>query len=104
VSDRRVEETLPPGGHDRRDPERADRRQLLVRRGGRRASDPPADWLSVTDYAARFGVDRSTVYKWLGEDLLETYRMDNILRIKNLPPDRHHPPARVAPCGPTSKL
>jgi hypothetical protein len=99
VTDRRTEETLPPGGHDRRDPDRADRRQTSMRAGGRRATDPPADWVSVSDYAARYGIDRSTVYKWLGEELLEIYRVGSLLRIKNLPPNQHQRVPRVDPCG-----
>jgi excisionase family DNA binding protein len=93
---------------DRRDPEQGDRRKLMTRVGGRRATDPVADWLSISDFAVRYGIDRSTVYKWLGEALLETYRVGSLLRIKNLPPDKHVPPPGAAPivdpCGPASKL
>lgn len=58
-------------------------------------STEPDAWLSVTDYAQAYGVDRSTVYKFLSAGILETYKvkLDGILvvRIRNLPPDRHRP-------------
>lgn len=53
---------------------------------------PEPNWLSVTEYAASYGIDRSTVYKWLAAQLLETYREGTILRIKNLPIDQHQVP------------
>ena len=52
-------------------------------------------WLSISDYARAYGVDRSTVYKFLDAGLLETYRvrLEGILvvRIRNVPPDRQAP-------------
>jgi excisionase family DNA binding protein len=66
----------------------ADRRSF-PRPGGRRATDPPADWLSITDFAARYGVHRATVYKWLSANLLHIYRVGGLTRIRNLPPDEH---------------
>lgn len=54
---------------------------------------PESKWLSVTKYANVYGVDRSTVYKWLSAHLLETYKQGSILRIKNAPVDQHHPRA-----------
>lgn len=51
----------------------------------------PSDWLSIAKYARTYGIDRGTVRKWLDAHLLETYRQDNILRIRNLPVDQHHP-------------
>jgi excisionase family DNA binding protein len=47
------------------------------------------DWVSVTTYARIYGVDRATVYKWLREKLLDTYRVGRVLRVRNLEPDRH---------------
>lgn len=58
----------------------------MPRVGGRRRADTAPEWLSITDYAFRYGVDRSTVYKWLESNLLETYRVGTLVRIKNLPP------------------
>jgi hypothetical protein len=73
---------------DRRDPDRPDRRKSS-RPGSRRADDPPPDWLSISDFAKRYGIDRGTVYKWLRAQLLDVYRVDTLLRIRNLPPDQH---------------
>jgi hypothetical protein len=52
-------------------------------------------YLNVSEYARAYGVDRSTVYKFLAAGLLEHYRVkvdDHgllVVRILNLPPDRH---------------
>ena len=43
-------------------------------------------WLCVTDYADTYGINRSTVYKWLDAGLLEVYRVDRVVRIRNKPP------------------
>jgi hypothetical protein len=89
---------------DRRDPEnrvRVDKeRRVATRRyhprpGGRRADDPPAEWINISDYAKRYGVARGTVYDWLHEGLLWTYEVGTITRVRNLPPD-DHPAARAA--------
>ena len=58
---------------------------------GSRAGPPRAQWLSVTAYADVYGVTRATVYKWLRAHVLQTYALGRILRIRNLPPDQHHP-------------
>lgn len=50
-------------------------------------------WLSVSEYARTYGVDRSTVYKFIDAGLLDYYRVQApgllVVRIRNLPPDRH---------------
>lgn len=79
---------------DRR--QRPDRR-ILPRPGGRRATDPPADWLSVTDYARVHGVSRTTVNKWMRAAILQTYRVGKLIRIRNIPPDEHAPCVRGCP-------
>ena len=52
-------------------------------------------WLSVSEYARAYGVDRSTVYKFMDAGLLDYYRVQIpgmlVVRIRNLPPDRHLP-------------
>jgi excisionase family DNA binding protein len=48
-------------------------------------------WLCITDYADTYGVHRSTVYKWLDANLLEVYRVERVVRIKNKPPNLHIP-------------
>ena len=53
-------------------------------------------WLSVTAYAHAYGVDRSTVYKWLHSGLLTTYRVDHLIRIKRQPPKDPKPPRKRA--------
>jgi hypothetical protein len=70
---------------DRRDPSKSTRRSS-ARRGGRRASDLPPEWLSVSDYAHCYGVDRDTVHKWLQADLLESFRVGKLIRIRHTPP------------------
>jgi excisionase family DNA binding protein len=61
-------------------------RRRMPRPGGRRATDPPAEWLSITEYACRHSVSRHTVYKWLREGLLEHYAVETVVRIRNRPP------------------
>jgi excisionase family DNA binding protein len=72
---------------DRR--EIADRR-IVPRPGGRRATDEPPEWVTVSAFARKMGVDRGTVYKWLEAGILDTYRVGLLLRIRNIPPDEHH--------------
>lgn len=75
---------------DRRNPNQMDRRSTVPRRGGRRAQDLPAEWVSATIYAQRYGIDRKTVRKWLRAQILRTYQVGTLLRIRNLPPNEHH--------------
>lgn len=63
----------------------------MPRLGGRRATDDQPDWLSISAFARKYGIDRTTVYKWLSCELLLTYRVGNLLRVRNLPPDQHAP-------------
>lgn len=71
---------------DRRDPARPDRR-IMMRAGGRRRSDPSAEWMSITRFAEKYAVHRKTVLKWLHADILLTYRVGSVLRVRDLPPD-----------------
>ena len=68
----------------------ADRRQSDRRRDGRpggcRATDPQPEWLSVSDYARVHSVSRPTVYKWIDANLVDVYRVERILRVRNVPP------------------
>lgn len=82
---------------ERRDPKNAERRTMLPRRGGRRETDPPADWVTISAFARRYGIDRHTVYKWLDARILQTYAVGKLLRIRNLPPDQHRPSSMCAP-------
>lgn len=68
---------------------REDDRRRLPRPGGRRADDPPADWISIAEYADRYGVHWHTVSKWVKAGILESYRCAKVVRIRNLPPDQH---------------
>ena len=43
-------------------------------------------WLSVSAYARTYGIDRSTVYKWLADGLLITYRVGRLIRVKDQRP------------------
>lgn len=84
-----------------------DRRKLLYRLGGRRATDPKPDhrpvpldpsptepelpaWLSVSAYARTYGLTRNTVYKLLEHHLLQVYTLTgpvDVIRIRNRAPD-----------------
>jgi excisionase family DNA binding protein len=46
-------------------------------------------YLSIAGYARTYGISRHTVYKWLEAGVLQTYRVDTLVRIKNVPPDEH---------------
>jgi excisionase family DNA binding protein len=43
-------------------------------------------WVSISEYARVYGIDRRTVYKWLDAGLLTVYRVDRVVRIKAEPP------------------
>lgn len=64
-------------------------RRLSPRVGGRRASDIPAEYVTVTEFARRYGVGRDTVHKWIGAGILRFYRVETVVRVRNLPPDQH---------------
>lgn len=53
--------------------------------------------MSISAYARAYGVDRSTVYKWLDAGLLVTYRVGRLIRVKHQPPLPENPPRRRAP-------
>lgn len=61
-------------------------RRRSGRPGGRRISDVPPDWVSVTEYAYRHSVDRRTVYKWMRAGLIEFYQVELLIRIRNVAP------------------
>lgn len=51
----------------------------------------PAEWLSIPDYASRYGVHRQTVRKWLAAGLLTVYQVGKVIRVKHQPPaERRH--------------
>lgn len=52
----------------------------------RRASDWPIEWITVSLFARKYGIDRRTVYKWLDMELLETYRIGAVTRVRDLKP------------------
>jgi hypothetical protein len=80
-------------GPDRRDRSTLDRRRLLPRarlHGGRRAYDgKPAEWLSVKDFADKYGIGTDTVHKWIKSDVLLIYKMGALIRIRDIRPDEH---------------
>jgi hypothetical protein len=88
---------------DRRNPQQPDRRRTLARPGGRRASDPPAEWITIAAYAVRYGVNRHIVYKWLAAHLLDIYEVGSLLRIRNLP-RTNTPPQRKINYPPSVRL
>lgn len=57
---------------------------------------PPA-WISITLYSQKHGVDRKTVHKWLAAGLVESYRVQRLIRVKDAPPkERRHTPRKEA--------
>jgi len=46
----------------------------------------PALWVSITRYAEIYGITRPTVYKWLRCGLIESYKVDDVIRLRNCPP------------------
>lgn len=52
---------------------------------------PEPAYLSISAYSRTYGVSRNTVYRLLEEGRLETWRVLTLIRIKNVPPDRHTP-------------
>lgn len=53
-----------------------------------------ARYLTVAAYAAKYGVGRTTVFKWLSvPGILTTYRVERVLRILDVPPQCAAPPA-----------
>jgi excisionase family DNA binding protein len=47
-------------------------------------------WLTIAEYAQAYGITRSTIYKWLAADLLDTYRVGRCRRVRD-----HVPRARI---------
>lgn len=52
---------------------------------------PSADWVSIKEYAAIYGVHRNTVSKWIDHGLVVTYRTIRTVRIKRQPPFEKRP-------------
>jgi hypothetical protein len=71
---------------DHRDPSRPDRRTLIRRPGGRRETDPQPEWVSTVAYGRIYGIDARTVRKWVDAGLLQTYRVKQTIRVRNVPP------------------
>lgn len=71
-----------PAAERRTQPRRTD----PLHTGGRRAVDPPAEWVSITAYAKAYSLSRPTVYKWIDGQLLTTCRVGKLIRIRNQPP------------------
>jgi hypothetical protein len=46
----------------------------------------PSAWVSISEYAQHYGVSRSTVRKWQACGLVDSYRVDRVIRVKNQPP------------------
>ena len=53
------------------------------------------EWVSVTKFARKYGVDRGTVYKWLDNGVLKSYKQGGVRRILDIRPDLHfsNPPS-----------
>jgi excisionase family DNA binding protein len=58
---------------------------------------PVVLWVSISGYARIYGVDRSTVYKWLEAGILDAYRVGRCIRLKNQPPHPIGPTRKPAP-------
>src|SRR5688572_3613836 len=59
-------------------------------------ADVPPDWISVSGFARKYEMDRSIVWKWLRNDQLIMYRVGRVVRIRDVPPDRHFRQRRKA--------
>lgn len=68
-----------------------ERRSTDDRRTIRRSTLDRRTYLSIEAYARQWGVSRQTIYKWLDAELLEHYRFDGMVRIKNICPAHHQP-------------
>lgn len=93
--------TDPRDMHDREPPHMLDsfaRAEAAIAK----ASDPPAEWVSVSDYARTHSVSRNTVRKWMRARLLEFYKVDVIVRIKNVPPDQQRHAQDCSSCKTSS--
>ena len=44
-------------------------------------------WLSVPDYAERYGVHRQTVQKWMAIGAVKSFRVGKVIRIADRPPE-----------------
>lgn len=55
-------------------------------RAADRELDQAEQWVSISRYALIYGVSRRTVHKWLRAQLLETYRVGWLVRVRNQPP------------------
>lgn len=66
-------------------------RRAPIRGGGRRADDPPPLWVSIRTYAQQHETTRQTVYKWIEAGLIDTWRVGQVIRVKNQPPADRRP-------------
>lgn len=58
----------------------------------------PAAWVSISEYARNYGLSRSMIYTLIENGKLENYRIDNVVRVRNVRPDQHR--ERSDPDGP----
>lgn len=54
----------------------------------------PAAWVSISEYARLWGVNRNTVAKWVKLEAIEHYRKGAIVRVKNQSPTDEHADGR----------
>lgn len=45
-------------------------------------------WLSITAYAEKYAVSRRTVYKWIDCGLVDAFKVERVIRLKDFPPRR----------------
>lgn len=53
----------------------------------------PAQWVSVATYAETYSVDVRTVRKWIAQGLVETFRVERLMRVYLAPPSDRRPSA-----------
>ncbi len=48
--------------------------------------DGAPGWITVKAYCQHYGIDRSTLRKWVGHGVVTSYRVGRCVRIKHEPP------------------
>ena len=46
------------------------------------------EWISISDYARKYGITRHTVYKFIGAGVVRFYKVGSLTRIYDAPPQQ----------------
>lgn len=44
------------------------------------------EWISITRYAQKYGIARHTLYKWMDAGIVEFFRVERCVRLRDRPP------------------